>query len=380
MPALSCDIFCKVVDNYGDIGFCWRLARQFHEDHSLTVRLWVDDLASFCRIAPAVDPDARRQRLEGIEIHAWTAEIPPVVPADIVIEAFACELPANYLAAMAERETPVAWINLDYLSAESWVEDCHGMPSPHPRFALTRHFFFPGFTTRTGGLLKEAGLNTTQSRFLGLPDAQAGFWAGLGIPQPQADRLHISLFAYENAALPSLLDAWAHGERPVSCVLPEGRLLPAAANWAGEKLTAGTSLERGKLHLHVTPFLSQVAYDRLLWACDLNFVRGEDSFVRAHWARKPFVWHIYRQEGDAHRPKLDAFLARYEEGLHIPAAEALRDFWHAWDREEDVGAVWPPFAARLEELQHHAGDWADTMSAQGDLASKLLIFCKNLLQ
>ena len=49
-PSLSWDIFCTVVDNYGDIGVCWRLARQLAAEHGFAVRLWVDDLASFARL------------------------------------------------------------------------------------------------------------------------------------------------------------------------------------------------------------------------------------------------------------------------------------------------------------------------------------------
>ena len=49
----SMAIFCKVVDNYGDIGICWRLARQLQREHGVAVILWVDDLISFRRICPA---------------------------------------------------------------------------------------------------------------------------------------------------------------------------------------------------------------------------------------------------------------------------------------------------------------------------------------
>ncbi|MBY0444112.1 MAG: elongation factor P maturation arginine rhamnosyltransferase EarP, partial [Burkholderiales bacterium] len=36
------DIFCRVIDNYGDIGVCWRLARQLSFEHGFAVRLMVD--------------------------------------------------------------------------------------------------------------------------------------------------------------------------------------------------------------------------------------------------------------------------------------------------------------------------------------------------
>lgn len=379
MAASSCDIFCRVIDNYGDVAVCWRMARQLAAEHGLTVRLWVDDLASFAHIAPAIDPHAHSQSLAGVSVCAWIAAAAQAVPADIVIEAFACEPPHAYIRAMATRARRPAWINLEYLSAESWIEDCHGLGSPHPRLPLIRHFFFPGFTLRTGGLLREAWLDPQRIAFQRDSALIERFWQSLGVPPPAAHRLKVSLFGYESASLPSLLEAWSTGQRPITCILPDGRLRPAAERWAGHALKPGNTEERGSLRLHVVPFMPQEDYDRLLWACDLNFARGEDSFVRAQWARKPLVWHIYRQDDDAHRTKLDAFLARYTAGLRGLAAAALEDFWHAWDRGQDMTAPWAAVESQLPELALHAEAWAEETASHGDLSSKLLIFCEKLV-
>src|SRR5512146_2914773 len=130
---ISCDIFCTVVDNYGDIGVCWRLARQLAGEHGFAVRLWVDDLASFQRLCAEVDPALASQRCRGVDIHHWPVTFPEVEPAQLVIEAFACELPERYVLAMADLTDKPVWLNLEYLSAEGWVEGCHALPSPHPR-------------------------------------------------------------------------------------------------------------------------------------------------------------------------------------------------------------------------------------------------------
>ena len=50
------DVFCRVIDNFGDIGVCWRLARQLAGDFALHVRLWVDDFDSFWLLCPELDP------------------------------------------------------------------------------------------------------------------------------------------------------------------------------------------------------------------------------------------------------------------------------------------------------------------------------------
>lgn len=138
------DLFCRVIDNYGDIGFCWRLSRQLTTEYGLAVRLWVDDLASLQRICPSVDPHQTFQQRCGVQINHWTDPFPDIIPADVVIEAYGCELPEKYIQAMLpshSRSRQPVWINLEYLSAESWVEEYHGLCSPHPRLPLTKYFF-----------------------------------------------------------------------------------------------------------------------------------------------------------------------------------------------------------------------------------------------
>ena len=374
------DIFCAVVDNFGDIGVSWRLARQLAGEHSLAVRLWVDDLESFRPLCPEIDPGKDAQRLRGVEIRRWAQPFPSVDAADVadvVIEAFACELPEPYLAAMAAKRPRPAWINLEYLSAERWVEESHGLPSPHPRLPLIKHFFFPGFTAATGGLLREAGLARHREAWLQDGDQT---WGRLGLPQPHPDETSVSLFCYENTALPGLLRTWSAGDLPIRCLVPAGRALAQAAACLGRPgLTSGDKVERGRLTLHALPFVAQQDYDRLLWSCDLNFVRGEDSFVRAQWAARPLVWHIYPQQDDAHRRKLSAFLDRYCADLPPPAAAALRAFWQNWNDGGDTAAAWPDYWRQRTELAAHARRWAEVQEKMPDLAAKLVNFIEQLV-
>ena len=132
--------------------------------------------------------------------------------------------------------------------------------------------------------------------------------------------------------------------------------------------------QRGSLAVHVLPFLPQPDYDRLLWLCDVNFVRGEDSFVRAQWAAKPLVWHIYPQQDQHHRVKLSAFLAHYQASLDAGAARAMADLWLAWENEAGTGASWPAFMAALPALSAHAESWSRGLRQQPDLVTQLLSF------
>lgn len=371
------DIFCAVVDNYGDIGVCWRLARQLSSEYGFRVRLWVDDLGSFQPLCPEIDPARERQLVRGVEVRHWSRDFPPAEPADVVVEAFACHLPPSYVADMAARETRPKWINLEYLSAEAWVEDCHGLASPHPTLPLTKHFFFPGFTAATGGLLLEAGLAERRRAFLADPAAREAFWRGLGV-DPREEGLRIFLFCYGNEDVAGLLSAWAEGDEPILCLAPEGRSAQAAAAFfGGENAAPGAVFSRGNLTLRVLPFVEQGEFDKLLWACDCNFVRGEDSFVRAQWAAKPFVWRIYPQEDEVHWVKLQAFLERYCAGLGSDEAAAVRALWEGWNRAAGAGRAWAGFRRRWAALQAHGQSWAEGQQARGDLAAKLVNFLKN---
>ncbi len=432
----SSDIFCSVIDNYGDIGVCWRLARQLVNEQGLQVRLWVDDLHSFGKLCAELDTSLDEQTCRGVEVRRWrqsgdvtvsgvfphpcvvVADLSALQPrptpsgcnpspvgrrallsspfgggiegggvADLVIEAFACKLPPAYIEAMAAQERKPVWINLEYLSAEDWVEGCHKLPSPHPTLPLTKYFFFPGFTEKTGGLLLEHDLLQRREVFQSDAGTQHRFWQGLGIPPRIQGELRVSLFSYENAAIPDLLRAWEHGEQRVTCLLPEGRALPQVKQYFesvgrdssrhGDCIGMNSNLQRGNLHVYVLPFVAQENYDELLWVCDINFVRGEDSCVRAQWAGLPFIWHIYPQHDGVHLQKLEALRMLYTANLPAEAAQAVCAMWLAWNGGQGVATAWRDYAAQHKVLESHGKDWAKQLS-RNSLALNLLDFSRQL--
>ncbi len=369
------DIFCAVVDNFGDIGICWRLSRQLVAEHALQVRLWVDDLASFQRICPAIKPDVAVQWQAGVEICHWqhTTDWQRVCPAKVVIEALACTIPFAYQQQMAQAHDKPLWINLEYLSAETWIDECHGLASPQPQLPLTKYFFFPGFTVQSGGLLCEQGLIEKLTLFQNDSAAQQRFWQGLGIVLPLADYLKVSLFAYSHQHLASLFECWQKQAQPVLCVIPAGTLAEQA-----KQLLAGLSEHQpwqgGALTVQLLPFLPQPDYDYLLSACDVNFVRGEDSVIRAQWAAKPFIWQIYRQAEHAHLLKLQAFYGRYTARWDETLAKPLHDFQLAWNTEQDLTASWQTLLPKLTEIEQKNLLWRNKLQSLGDLASNLVRF------
>ncbi|WP_028619991.1 elongation factor P maturation arginine rhamnosyltransferase EarP [Pseudomonas sp. Ant30-3] len=378
MPELNTrwDIFCTVVDNFGDIGVTWRLARQLVAEHSVAVRLWVDDLRAFERLCPQIDIGLSQQWQEGVEVRHWPEEWPAADAADVVIAAFACQLPGAYMDAMAQRQQPPLWMNLDYLSAESWVVGCHGLPSVKYQ-NVQKFFFFPGFQPGTGGLLREKNLLERRRQFQQDAEAQRNFLQSLGINRAQGAQL-ISLFAYENKGLASWLDTMASDSTPTHLLVPEGRIVADVEGWLGLKyLQAGAIHVRNALTVQILPFVRQDQYDRLLWSCDFNAVRGEDSFVRAQWAGRPLLWHIYRQDEDIHLDKLEAFIELYTKGLTDPAREAMSGLWRAWNADEAMADHWQSMRKHWPELQEHAEAWCLEQGLQADLAAALVQFYVN---
>ncbi len=379
VPTLA--LFCKVVDNFGDIGICWRLARQLRHEHGIEVTLWVDDLATFRRICPQIDPAAATQQAAGVTVRHWDGQDGEFTPADVadtVIEFFAVDIPPAYIAAMAQCTPRPVWLNLEGMSAEEWVEGCHTLPSTHPRLPLVKHFFFPGFTAKTGGLLREAALDARRRDFQADAAARAAFLNGIGVSADEQAATLVSLFCYPHAPVSSLFAAWEQGAAPVTCLVPQGVAPDAIRAFLQAEPLPGAVRTRGSLTVRVVPFLPQPEYDKLLWACDLNLVRGEDSIVRAQWAGKPFVWHIYPQDENLHHVKLRAFLQRFSPALDAANAFNLR--WNdALDKapgQLDVAWVqsWQAYRDAMPHSAERTEQWQSEMAGFGDLASNLLRF------
>lgn len=382
MTIISWDIFCRVVDNFGDVGVSWRLARQLAVEHRARVRLWVDDLASLHAMCPGINLSLRMQVVLAVEIRLWDDHFEEVQPAAVAIEAFGCGLPDAYVARIVEASPNTLWITLEYLSAEPWVASHHGLPSPHPRHPVRRYFFFPGFTPGTGGVLRETDVLVRRDAF----DiaARGNFWRLLGFSPPAEGGTTVSLFAYAQAPLEKLLGAWVNGTEHTVAVIPQGQLTEPVARYMGLAQSAPPALlRRGALETRFVPFLPQADYDSLLWVCDFNFVRGEDSFVRAQWAGRPFVWQAYPQSDNAHWAKIEAFLALYVEYLPQSSAQAIRKFWHAWNGADDCQAhiadAWREMLAHSEGQQEGLATWARDLAGIGDLAANLARFCKNTI-
>lgn len=365
------DLFCHVVDNYGDIGVAWRLARQLVAEHGRSVRLYVDDLNTFRAICPELNPRMVQQSVRGVQVLSWNRQA-QAEPGDVVVEMFGCRLLPAFLERLRERgPAGPRWIDLEHLSAEPWVEGSHLRLSPQSG-GVNRLFFFPGFTPGTGGLLREADLLARRDAWQAMPTARRIALRALGLPPPPDHAVTVLLFSYARDNLESWLQAMAMAPRPTVLWICPGPVLEAVNAWLRMELITGHTTVRGSLTLCALPFVEQERFDELLWAADLCIVRGEDSFVRAQWAARPLLWHIYPQDDGAHMVKLEAFLDLYLEGMAPPLSGAVRALWDAWNRGASVAEPWAAVIEHLPRLRQHAESWSARLAAQTDLATQLV--------
>lgn len=378
---------------------CWRLARQLANEHGARVTLLIDRPATLRAIEPRADAG---RLVDGVRLDAWPGETgatqlfpgpdarrddaePPA--GRVVISAFGCELPAHVRRGLSPESgaAPPLWVNLEYLSAEDWVDGCHGLASRKPADGAIEHFFYPGFTPTTGGLLRERKIVAERREFQGT--GKEALWladhglAGHGL----ADRgfagrpgeLLASLFCYPESRAGELLQAMAAGTHAIRVLVPAGVALDAVGRTLGTPLSPGEKATLGNLTVERIPMLDQAGYDRLLWSCDLNFVRGEDSWIRAHWAGRPFVWQPYPQTGQTHQIKLAAFLDRLES--IAGQAPGIRRMMSAWSGDAPLAPVWEDYLRQLGPIGAVHARWTDHLASQPDLAERLVEFCRNRL-
>jgi uncharacterized repeat protein (TIGR03837 family) len=351
------DIFCQIVDNYGDAGISWRLARSLSSLHGQDVRIFCDDLPTLNLLASGVDSSIK----DRIELLPWEASHGnarhPVKTPDVVIEAFGCELPERYLAGLFIAAVKPIIINLEYLSAEPWINEFHGKASPQSH-GIPKYFFFPGFQAEVGGLILDPIPPTSDSSAKQIPLILHKAWSSV---RPDAKR--ISVFCYPGAPLQKWLEDLGTIEENFDIVLTHGHA--ELLNLTIRKSIALPS----NIQLISIPFVSQDEYDWLLAQCDFNIVRGEDSFIRAQLAGKPFIWHIYPQVDGVHKTKLAAFLDLYldtaSQNLKLATIAAM-----TW-------AMPSEWIDSLEQWNSHAQAWRSQLlekQADGGLPARLLRF------
>ncbi|HBC69156.1 MAG TPA: elongation factor P maturation arginine rhamnosyltransferase EarP [Sutterella sp.] len=370
MPA--CDIFCKVIDNFGDAGIAWRLARSLSLEHGWSVRLVIDLPATLAQMVPEVNPAKRSQKALGIEVELWddVFDAAPQEAADVVIEAFSCFLPERYEAAIAKRfesAAPCKVFALDYLTAEDYAADMHGLNSPHPRYGYPKTFFFPGFTQATGGIIRERDLEKRQAEFAAAHERRS-FLASLGAEPDHPFSLFF--FTYPTTPVKSFAQSLAKDARPVQLLLAPG----AASKTLLEELQRLGAPSH--VHAILCPMLPQKDFDKILWSADAALVRGEDSVVRAQLAGVPLIWTLYPQSEQTHLTKMRAFEKLY--GARFADGEAHQcwlDLELGLNSGELPSAAWSRWRDHMTENRLAARAWRQYLLGQESQTSRLVRAC-----
>jgi uncharacterized repeat protein (TIGR03837 family) len=311
------DIFCHVIDNFGDAGVVLRLAKEYqYKFPEAEIRIFTDDLSAFQVISPVVQTDELFQAIKNISyIHYSLLSkeyIEKLVIPELVIEAFACDIPEIYLQKAANYGRLL--INLDYLMAEDWIEGFHGKESMLGYSRLRKYFFMPGFTINTGGLLPESHLDCIRPLLKEQREMLLNQFLTKYINSTYTnDSLVGTIFSYEHN-YSNLFEALLKLEKTVLLFILGNK---SQLSW--KYLFDNTKVELSENNVYniqnltiiFADFLPQNEYDLLLNLTDFNIVRGEDSFARAVLSGKPFLWHCYLQTEKYHLVKVEAFLNKY---------------------------------------------------------------------
>ncbi len=364
--ALRVALFCQVLDHFGDIGVSLRLAR--------SLRAMTDwQLALFCDQRPLADMLTDPQR-DGVCWQAWPEPQSQLDPLpDVIINAFGCELPEAIREQMRQRKAEqsgpeVLWIHLDYLSAEAWVNNHHGLHS-YKADGLVQVFVFPGFGPDSGGLpggfaqlhpgehpTAHSGAHSgahsnahSGAHSSAFPGAHRGLDHAVfasGQTQEQ-EALKVFAYVYETAALAPWLGAIdAH----IDLRMPQSQLSPALLD---ALRSCGQICVRG---LAPCP---QWQWDEAMQACDLLWVRGEDSWVQAMRSGIPWLWQPYPQTVQTLRGKCEGLTAQMDAVLEAdPAWPCWRDALQAWALGEVMPAAYRLLCQDMQAWRRLAGVWA----------------------
>ena len=381
---IICWIFCTVIDNYGDIGVTWRLVQELKRRLGWDIYLWLDQADALRALCPDLPPFPCQHC--GIHLNLWqpehsAANIEYSPPPNIIIETFACTLPDNALA-VAHKHQPI-WLNWEYLSAENWAEKMHTAASLLPE-GTRKYFWLMGFTPSSGGLLRESNYI---NHALPTTDLSALQMLRSSLQLPEKTSPEWFIFGYHSPVWAQWLKMWQASDSPITLLLAGHQVcdslrdVGSIPNIALQQ--AGDSWQVDCVQLIRIPFVPQTDFDSVLQLADGLIIRGEDSFVRAQYAAKPFFWHIYPQNEAAHLDKLQAFWSKTAPYYHQTVYEAHQRLSNELNGSTTLSAAqrlaaWQTLQQQFVPWQQNALSWQQALFAQTDAVSRLDDFIQSL--
>lgn len=383
-------ILCKVVDNYGDIGFVYRLARALSALRpGMALRIVTDNLPSFALLAPGLDASVPLQRYGGWTVYDWNAADVCTAsfsaePSRTILECFQCGYPGwlETLLFTAERRDYIQVINIDYLTAEQYADDFHCLASLTRSASVRKVNFMPGFTPRTGGLVLDGPFASASPESYAAEHADTTVRNLLAGTQPV---FRVLVFSYERDFAP-VVRAFSQFERDRRRTEPSFRLNVFSAAGRGRPSFTEAWKSAGKpFAVTELPFLSQTEWDSLLCSVSFSFVRGEDSLSRACLSGIPFIWHAYPQDDEYQQVKVQALLDRMKPFFGNDDAALLEKYWRSYnvsspgETGEEQSAMLYALLERTERLCSGFASFAAMLRGNGDFALALLRYIDGLI-
>lgn len=362
---MELSVLCKVVDNFGDIGVAWRMARRFTElDSRLKVNLIIDGLSAFSKIENSVNLNKNFQIIKTVCVCDWNDydfcynyfSENGGQKILFIIECFQCGRPQWLEKILFEDKLKktVHILMIDYLTAEKYAEDFHKLQSLTRSANVQKINFMPGFTNKTGGLIIEND------------------WKKL----PKRNKNgNVLFFVYEknwDGIAKSIIEN-------LSCKV-------TAAGGAGfdsvkksfKKLLGNDDFN---LRFKELPFCNQQEWDFLLKSCSFLFIRGEESLSRACLSGIPFVWHAYVQSEEYQIVKVNALLKIMQRYFLPENFEIVKRLWLLVNTTNqcDITAIkvaCDDFFKKGDELSESFGKFAQDLRKNGDLCFNVMTFIK----
>ncbi len=357
------NIFCDVIDNFGDAGVCLRLGRDLCNKKE-KVNLFCNDLEAIKKIIKKEDLDN-----QNLKISLWPTKEDNIDLKDTVIQAFSVRLPDFIYSNIKKNKALV--INLEYLTAEPFADDCHKLPSFSD--GIESFFFFPGFTNKTGGLVIE-------DSFLKKVKNKNNLLKNQFEEKTNIKDSYITLFSYENSnvnyIVKNLSKLAEEQNKSLTIIVFEGKPINNLNNKLNLNLRVGDTYKLDNIFIKVSPMVDQDEYDSLLIKSFINLVRGEDSIVRAMLSGNPFLWNIYPQEENAHIDKINALFDRMNEFCSDKeSVEILRQLTLSYNGDSDFIHDFD-FSLFIEKWKHLSEEWRDHLLSLGSLTDNLLAFIR----
>ena len=340
------DIFCEVIDNYGDVGVAYRLAREFKRIYSnKQLRFIINKTEELDLIKKAED----------ITIIAYKNIDKIETPADLIIETFACNIPETYMNKALKTSKLI--INLEYFSSENWVDDFH-LQESFLGGNLKKYFFIPGLSEKSGGIILDKEFLDRKNK---VQENREYYLKQFNINENYD--LIISVFSYEKN-FDNFLKTLQKLDKKVLLLLLSEKTQKNFIKYFDN------NDYYDKIKAVKLPFFTYDKYEELLALCDVNLVRGEDSFVRALLLGKPFLWHIYPQDENAHIIKLESFLEKY-----CPNNKELKETFINYNINKDDFSY---FFENLDEIKKYNEKYTDYLIENCNLMNKLINFIEKI--